>query len=464
MGITAFGGYHATQSDGELVVHDVPIFCECTRDDMVFDADWIRQAVKEAKLSESEGYLPPMHTRHHEPGVEPRFAGVYRIKGTKTVSMKGQARLAVIADLIFRDPHTIGEVLARRFPYRSVEIFNVNKPKLDGLALLDHEAPFLELPMLEIAGVQPGPTRQKFGALDWHMDGTPDEAVLAHFRRGSTAHFLFREDGAMAESDAKKEYDEEDSVNMECASDDSDKSENMEADGGGTIDASAVISAIEDGSISIADFDAIQAAMQARMGSVEAEPEAEEISEDEMPAPASIPVRDAMRAQPDPKLATKMARMQGKIDALEAAQKEYEKREKQRTAEVQRKDDIAAAMKRLENRPLGDVEKLEAKLVKFHRDYGRAPFLEYVDSMAEAVPEWTGRPGEKMSFNAGKSHATSSVAMKYQEHGPEAVTQAQRCADEWRQLHETGHTRKSEEQYVAAFMRRMGLNGSVNHG
>lgn len=476
----ALGGYQATRTENELIVHDVPIFCSCERDEMVFDAEWIKQAVAAAKLHESEGYLPPMHARHHEPGVEPIPAGTFRIKGTSQIRMKGRPRVAVLADLHFTNPEVIDRVLAKQYPYRSVEIFNVHEPGLNGLALLDHEAPFLELPMLMVGKVHDQTATEPKYAPDsafasaWHMDSKRDGAVMAHFRRGATAHLLFSGDGSMAddyEDDAKKDRDE-DSVNMEADSDTERDDDSMDMmDGEGGIDAGAVITAIEDGSISIADFDAIKAAMEARIGATEepVEMEAEEEpDEDEMIAPANLPSRDAMRAKPTIDAAN-FAKMQGKIDALEAAQKEYEKRERARQAAQQRKDDVSVAMKRLETRPLGDLEKLEKKLVSFHREHGPKAFAAYVDSMAEAVPEWPSDAGGR-PLKLGVSRPANKIAMKYQASGTEAVEQAMRFSAEWAELKETGHTRRSEEQYVDAAMKRVGLasvatsNGTVQHG
>ena len=54
-------------ADGTLTVHRVPIFCACERGDVQFDDAWISQAVNKAKQHEREGYMAPLHIRHHEP-------------------------------------------------------------------------------------------------------------------------------------------------------------------------------------------------------------------------------------------------------------------------------------------------------------------------------------------------------------------------------------------------------------
>lgn len=147
-------GYSATRdAQGILTIHRVPIFVECSRDEHQFDASWISQAVNRANRAAAEGYFPPLHIRHHEAGQEVRPAGYFKIVGTSPIQFKGAMRVAVLADLVVTDPAVQDEVLAKRLPYRSVEIFDADEPNLDSLALLDHEAPYLELPMLMVSQV-----------------------------------------------------------------------------------------------------------------------------------------------------------------------------------------------------------------------------------------------------------------------------------------------------------------------
>ena len=152
-------GYDATrQGDGSLIIHRVPIFCACERSNIEFDDTWISSAVMKSKQHEREGYLAPLHISHHEPvetANEPvKACGYFRVLGTEPITFRGSRRTAVMADLVITCPETQQEVMAKRLPYRSVEIFDTTMPAFDGLALLAHEAPFLELPMLMVANLK----------------------------------------------------------------------------------------------------------------------------------------------------------------------------------------------------------------------------------------------------------------------------------------------------------------------
>jgi len=152
-------GFKVTKTDDKTIFHRVPIFAECARGDAVFNAEWIAQAVASAKQQERDGYFPPLHTRHHEPATDVtdavRAAGYFRILDAGPLTMQGRRVTAIYADLIVTDPFLAGEIERARYPYRSVEIFNTEgPPNIDSLALLDHEAPYLRLPMLSAGDVE----------------------------------------------------------------------------------------------------------------------------------------------------------------------------------------------------------------------------------------------------------------------------------------------------------------------
>lgn len=433
-------GYRATRSGGDLVIHGVPIFVECSRGDVCFDGPWIAAAVARAKQSESEGYLPPLHIRHHEPSTDAnnavRAAGYFRITGTSPITFKGNRTTAVIADLIITDPDAQAEVLARRLPYRSVEIFDIERPSLDGLALLDHEAPFLELPMLMVSDVDgQTPTSghaQGTFAREWSMSTTPDGAAIACFRRGKSAHFLFQDEAPMAEpteSTPKQEilFKDDDAP-------DEKKGEDME---GGGIDAASVAKAIESGEITVAEMDLILAAIQAQ----KSEAPTEDVEEE--PAPAAVPGAESMTKRPTESSA-QFARLQGENEALKA-------RMDARDATDLMTTNVSTAMKRLEGRPLG--ADLEGRLVKFHKEHGAAPFADYVDAMESTTPALPGDDGKGAAFQ-GQIGKVPDVAMAYQSKGTDAIDMAAKYANEWRELHDSGHTRVGEERYVALNMER----------
>lgn len=413
-------GYRATKADdGTIVVHDVPIFAECERGDLEFDRDWVMAAAQEAREREAEGYWPPLHLRHHEKGPDGdagvEAAGYFRVTRTGMIQLQGESRLAIYADLHFTNPVAAELVMSKRYPYRSVEIFSMNRPpKIDGLALLDHEAPFLELPMLMVSRVSEGVPSGNFGSrvtLHTYNRGT----LAASFQRGDRAHLLFRED------DMADEYDEKDKK---------DDGENMEAAETATIDAAAIIAAIEDGSISVADFEAIQAAMDARKGPAE-EVEAEE------PAESAAPI-EMMKREMTPE----MAAMQGQVRALEAKLQAREKAE-------QRAEDVAEALERLDGRPLG--ADIKDQLLAFHRDHGREAFRAYVGSLEKHIGILPDLDRDGVAFS--RQSGVPDVAMKYTAQGPAAVEEATRLSRIYDQ--QNGRASMSRERFIELGMERL---------
>jgi hypothetical protein len=471
-------GYRATRSsDGTLTIHDVPIFVTCKRGEKDFDTDWIHAAVDKAKQSEREGYMPPLHIRHHEPETAAtnavRAAGYFHITGTQTITFKGRQRLAVMADLIITDPKVQEEVLAKRLPYRSVEIFDVNEPAIDGLALLDHEAPFLELPMLMVSEVgrdaSRGVTHGTFRA-SWLVDAQlQDSPVVACFRRGDHAYMLFREEPmadktktkAKAKPEPKTETrsDDKDTVTV-FADDDGEKKDDKkpfekgegggddkggdgEEEGGngyGDEQIAAIVQAIQSGAISVRDQQTIMAALQGQQQQMQPQ------QQQPMGAPAPVPGQQVMKKETDD-VGERFAALKGENDGLKARLDEVE-------ALQRRKDQVAEAMKRLEDRPLG--ADLETKLVAFHKEHGAKAFATYVDHLAQAVGVLPGDNGKGEAFK-GQSANVPEVAMRYQDAGTDAAEKAATFCREWTELRERGLTRQSEERYVEINMARLGV-------
>lgn len=485
-------GYQATRdADGVLTVHRVPIFVECERGDVCFDRKWIDEAVKAAKIAERDGYFPPLHVRHHEMGTElndsVRPAGHFRVLGAKELSFKGDRLLAVFADLVITDPLATEDVLRRRLPYRSVEIFNVEKPKLDSLALLDHEAPYLELPMLFVSDVDE-PARDSATPI---LDGTfasatfanpwtsgrarSSSGVVACFRRGG-ATLVITEDEQVTETDEAVVTDEPEvtseafaadgppeppkpGASSEESSESSESSEEPESTPAQKLDCGAIIDAIMDGSISVADFKSIRAAMdqqdaaQAQQQQTQLPNPMNPAPTGTAPAPAAAPGRESMSAQENSTNTTETrpeafsareAQLKGRVDALEAS---FAARE----AEDQRRVDVDEALARLDGRPLG--ADFRSKLEEMHESGGREAFQKYVDSMVEtfaAVPSGDDRAARFAAQNVSASEAV----MAYQEQGSDAVEKAARFSAEWRQLSESGGTRMSEKRYLELNMAR----------
>ena len=358
-----------------------------------------------------------------------------------------------MADLVITDPATQQEVLNKRLPYRSVEIFNVEKPSIDGLALLDHEAPFLELPMLMISEVD-GQRTDSLHALgnsdsgnfreSWFMESRrDDEPAVACFRHGNKAHLLFQEELTVNKTkDTKVLEDVKNAQPMNFGGDDDKPKEenNYEKNGAdngddedmenGGYDVAGVVSAIESGEISVADMDSILAAIQAQ----QSDSTTEEEEAPEEAAPAAVP-GESMKNK---SLHEQFASMQGENESLRADIDTMK-------ADALRKEQVAESMLRLGDRPLG--ADLEERLISFHSDHGAKAFIAYVDGLAKTTGVL---PGDNGTGNAFQSQLgkTPEVAMKYQEQGTDAIDTATAFAREWEELRNSGHTRMTQDRYV----------------
>jgi hypothetical protein len=427
-------GYRATQDDGQLVVHDVPIFLTCKRGEAVFDDTWISAAVSKARQAANDGYYPPLHIRHHDDKETPvRAAGYFQINRAAPITYKGKRRMAILADLIITDPLTQEEVLAKRLPYRSVEIFNVDEPNIDSLALLDHEAPFLELPMLMVSEVEGVPGTF---ARPWQIDATTDGPMVACFRRGDRASLLFREEGMENEL---KDADEPKQANFAEDGDDK-KKDDKKKDGEemqdeSSVDTAAIVKAITSGSIPLKDFDDIRAAIAEYESSATSEPE-----EPEEAAPAPVPGESMEKESGD---AVKFAKLETEIELLRV-------KEAERDAAETRTKEVGAAMKRLADRPMG--ADLEGRLMAYHKTHGSAAFKDHVEVIAQAVgvlPADDGGGG----FSGAKA---PPLAMKFMDCGGDAVDKAAAFCAQWEELRERG-LKVTREAFVRDQMRRAGF-------
>lgn len=447
-------GYTVTKHpDGKLTVHQVPIFAECFRAprqppdgsdpqfDGCFDAAWIRDAVRLAKQRHGEGYFGPLHIRHHEKtavGDEARPAGTFRIVGVSTIRYEGKSRLAVLADLTITDPAAQLEVMDERLPFRSVEILHPGeKPEFDSLALLDHEVPFLRLPNLRIGRVNDQTNGAPGGtfAEPWSIESLAGSGpMVACSSQGTRTALLFRED-PMAETKTKDTKFGAGVTFQDGDKDDDEKKkkgdgEELQEDGG--LDVAAIVKAITSGAISIKDFDTLEAAMaEARaQGTGEAEPEPV--------APAAVPGGEAMKA--DTTLVEQFAALKAENVQLRADVTGMQ-------GATTRDNQVAAALKRLEGRALGDIE---GDLVAFHKDHGAPAFAKFVEHLAKhngVAPE--GAEPDKMLTDAHPE------AMKFSDHGADAVEQASGFVKQWQWLSQNTRMTTPLESYVKINMEKV---------
>lgn len=421
--------YNATMSpDGVMTVFSVPIFVECEKrrsDDEVFQFDetWISKAVAKAKQREEDGYLPPLHIRHHDHVVgandNVRASGYFKITGVQSIRFKGKTKTAIIADLMITDPQTQEDVIAKRLPYRSVEIFDVNDPGIDSLALLDHEAPFLELPMLMVRGVGSvaSATFSKADALVIDKEGYS----------GNNSVLIFDNNGVSMACGPKKTKMQDETKKED---------ENMEA-AAPAMDIGAICAAIEDGTISVSDMEAIVASIgnrkAATMESAPEEEKKETMGEGYKEAKAPAPMEDKMS-----RLASENDILRARLEMLEASQSTQK--------------DVAVAMSRLSGRALGSD--IETRLTNYRKEFGQAAFKRHVEEIARAVSAPSKADKTEMFSNA-VGGGFSKAVMAYTNKGADAVEKAAKFSREWSSLREHGHCRMSEERYIEVNMNRI---------
>jgi len=486
-------GYAAKQTEGELTVFDVPIFCVCERGEHDFNEDWINRAVANAKMQQAENYLPPLHIRHHEPAAEMtnsvRPAGFFRITGTSKIKLKGKKRTAIMADLVITDPGVAQEVMSRRLPYRSVEIFDVDVPAIDSLALLDHEAPFLELPMLTVAEIEEDDTRfplrgstpqiiapHPFGVADATFRSTASSAqrdsVVAFARRGKRAAILFRNEEVQmaqktpeelaaekAQADALLEENGSGAAAANDATDTEPAAESAEfgaddgtqpVEGEGEEEQAAAAAAPPPADMAsviqmIQDLMAAVAAITAPAPTPEP-PTPPGAEEDGSIAPIAAPGAEVMSKKPTENSAA-FAAIAGENAALKT-------RLDVRDANDKRTEDIADAMEQLDGRAIGADTKTE--MIAFHKEHGPAAFKPYLAAILKNTPvDLPTNDVRGEDFNAQKG-SLPEVAMKYLDGDGGSTDKAMRAAHFCREYDSIKNTgiRSSKEDYVRRNLER----------
>ena len=152
--------YRADQArDGTYTIYDVPIFsahAEELRDgtSREFTPEWLSGAVQKGLQRNAEGYLPPLHVRHHGDG-EVEAAGKFRVTRVGSILHGGVETPTVFADLVGVRPAIYERIRKGELSYRSVEILDVGATEIDSLALLDDEVPFFRFPLLRVAESDP---------------------------------------------------------------------------------------------------------------------------------------------------------------------------------------------------------------------------------------------------------------------------------------------------------------------
>lgn len=511
------GPYKATlDHDRErLIIHDVEIFHECERKGISFDQGWLKKVLRDAQGGEKRHYFPPVHVQHHgDEGV--RAVGVFRMKRIA----KRWGKDTLIADLIVTNPGAVDEIIAGRLPYRSVEIMDRNVPKIDSLALLDHEPPYLELPaMLDVSNETNGE--------EWEDERVHDEgAVLAFGRRGKAFRvlmmerdmdkpayrLLFQKDeekdeeapyeeadtASEAEVKERAEKDAPENTDTEEPTPDADVPDLPMADEGpipgseevadpladpdlagaeegtfldeveepaGPINADAVIAAIKDGTIALKDFHAIHQAMEeieAGLGMNGDQP----MPTEEQPAqPEGAPVEGQ---KPSPAAAAPAEAMKRKekedetpeyVAKLIARVESLEADAKEREVRFKRENEITKAVRSALERLSGRVlgEKPEDRFVAFARKHGLKAFGAYIDEIERTAPVARSERIDEDGFDFGSEQQQPEEVMHFAAKGDDALERAIQLRRQHDELKRRGMVRVDLKRYLDIHMNGLGV-------
>lgn len=475
--------YKAKRNDqGHLVIKGVPIFCECKRGEQSYNRKWLEKAATAAKASEREGYFAPLHIRHHgDDGVRP--AGFFRITGVREITFKGRKRAALFADLTITDPSADWEVVSSRLPWRSVEIFDVDKPNIDSLALLDHDPPYLELPMLMVRVEESEQDGSQIGqpeAVAFATFANPykragvdaDEPVVACFKRGTSARLFFHDDENATMDDDNKDLPAGDDLGTDKTGADQpkDKSEQFaddkppippkdesgEGDGaeGGSgdgmdADVAAFCEAIKSGTISVSDMEAVKAAIIEQQSTVAAPADP---TQNPQQAQAPVPGAHQM-SKTDDTTSAQFKAMNDQIAELKGENAAFKKQLQERDDNDAKKVAVDKALQKFADRPMG--ADFRAELETNFDAMGADGFEKFVDTMANKLGKF--RVVDDDDPDNNPSPGTCEEVLAYNDQGAKASERAAYFAAQHDELFKRGHTSVDKARYLELNMSEEGF-------
>lgn len=175
--------------DGTFTVLDVPIFSTLEANahghNPEITPEWLDAAKARFEARKADGYLPPLHLRHH--GFETaRRAGHFEITRRGAHRVDGEMLPTLYANLTRIPRDVFAEIRAQQWPYRSVEIHDYSAPEIDSLALLDSEVPFFRYPCMQL---------DDGGGEGFSVERCSGASLRAVASRGRSHVFLFRSTG-----------------------------------------------------------------------------------------------------------------------------------------------------------------------------------------------------------------------------------------------------------------------------
>lgn len=414
-------GYRAEQQkDGTWTIFDVPVFAEAvdTRGPkpLKFDAGWLSRALMIAQQREREGYLPPLHVRHHDGQADVAAAGHFRLTRVAPMAYEGQQRMALYADLVGVPDEVYQQVRAGRLPYRSVEIHKGLR-EIDSLALLDHEVPFFRFELLRIADE---------GAVKPAAAATP--AAIQTAKAARLPALVFAQ-GVTIMADEKKP---EDAKKFEQADGEPGAAAPAAAPAAPAITVDAIAQAVMKclaplyQKLGIGMAEAAPPPALPGAGPADTPVAAPMRAADASPAPAA----PAAQAPVDPAL----ARVEGELIALRAKLAQSER--------AQRIGQRATALK-LSGHPEPVIARFSAMAEQ--NEAAALAFADGLESFAPAPPPppWTGDV-------APRQDPTDPAEVKAYAADPEKLATARRLAASWKTLKARGATKHDLATFLAA--------------
>lgn len=161
------------EPDGRVRVLRVPIYAEHVRtrqvldyesgeqkaEEIPFDRDWLERAVADARKEQEKGHTPPLHLRHNfgtalaSTGTPTEPVGTFENLELADVDLAApgeepDVKAVVFSDLVYHDAEAFAQ--SKRYPHRSVEVYDYREPRINSLALLGSEEPYFRFPNLRV--------------------------------------------------------------------------------------------------------------------------------------------------------------------------------------------------------------------------------------------------------------------------------------------------------------------------
>lgn len=422
-------------ADGSWNILDVPVLPPVPKgaklNDEEIGVEWMNEAVRLAQNEAHLGHLGSISMGHHPdvnlgPSSQPGYAGKILPTRVGTSRMRDEGTIpCMFADFLFVPPDVVDLIERGDLSYRSPEVVNWAKFRMDNVSLLSTEPPFFRLPMLGIG------ERIPFNRGAQETFESEEAFATARFTDGSPPIYRFSEEVTMSKEkkptakfeDGEDKKDEEDDAKME--------------DGGLNVD--AIVSAIESGEIMVKDFAAIEAAMSAAAGSSEEEapPEDEAVMQEE----------EEKRLTPGPvQMSDREVKQQAEIDALKAFQESVE-HEKAVTARIQK------ATAKFTDAGKSMPERIKKGIAKMAETAGNAQFDLYVNDVFDLT---TTTPAA--TFRAAESRAVtqdSKAVAKFAAGNPDKLVKAREFSRMYHKAQDRGWGLScSEEEYIETGFRR----------